>query len=97
MNIKTIRCSLKHFLSASLLLVLIAGAVTVHATFPGANAKIAFASDRDGNFEIYVMNADGTGQTNLTNNAAIDSIQPGRPTAPRSRSSATATATARST
>ncbi|GIV01727.1 MAG: hypothetical protein KatS3mg015_0557 [Fimbriimonadales bacterium] len=25
---------------------------------------IAFASNRDGNFEIYVMNADGTSQTN---------------------------------
>ena len=35
-------------------------------------AKIAFRSDRDGNFEIYVMNADGSGQTNLTNNAAED-------------------------
>ncbi|GIV01726.1 MAG: hypothetical protein KatS3mg015_0556 [Fimbriimonadales bacterium] len=34
---------------------------------------IAFESTRDGNFEIYVMNADGTNQTNLTNNAAIDS------------------------
>ena len=27
-------------------------------------------SHRDGNDEIYVMNADGTGQTNLTNNPA---------------------------
>jgi hypothetical protein len=30
--------------------------------------KIAFDSGRDGNTEIYVMNADGTGQTGLTNN-----------------------------
>jgi Tol biopolymer transport system component len=30
--------------------------------------KIAFDSNRDGNFEVYVMNADGSGQTNLTNN-----------------------------
>jgi len=29
--------------------------------------KIAFASDRDGNWEVYVANADGTGQTRLTN------------------------------
>jgi Tol biopolymer transport system component len=43
------------------------------AAFPGANGKIAFDSDRDGNAEIYVMNADGSGQTNLTNNAASDS------------------------
>jgi len=34
--------------------------------------KIAFNSDRDGNREIYVMNADGTGQTRLTNNSADD-------------------------
>ena len=32
--------------------------------------KIAFMSDRDGNFEIYVMNSDGTAQTQVTNNAA---------------------------
>ena len=31
--------------------------------------RIAFTSDRDGNYEIYTMNADGTGQTRLTNNA----------------------------
>ena len=37
-------------------------------------AKIAFASDRDGeaNYEIYVMNADGTEQTRLTNHPAKD-------------------------
>ena len=35
--------------------------------------KIAFQSDRDGDWEIYVMNSDGTGQANLTNNAARDS------------------------
>ena len=30
-------------------------------------AKIAFRADRDGDSEIYVMNADGSDQTNLTN------------------------------
>ncbi len=34
--------------------------------------RIAFASDRDGNGEVYVMNADGSGQTNLTNHPAQD-------------------------
>ena len=43
-----------------------------HAAFPGTNGKIAFQSDRDGNFEIYVMNADGSGQTRLTNNSVVD-------------------------
>jgi len=41
------------------------------AAFPGANGKIVFASNRDasniGEYEIYVMNADGTGVTRLTN------------------------------
>jgi len=35
--------------------------------------KIAFTSLRDGNQEIYVMDADGTDQTNLTKNATQDS------------------------
>ena len=34
--------------------------------------KIAFNSDRDGNFEVYVMDADGSNQTRLTNNPADD-------------------------
>jgi Tol biopolymer transport system component len=37
--------------------------------------KIAFTSGRDDNGEIYVMNADGSGQTRLTNNP-VDEIQP---------------------
>ena len=37
-----------------------------------SQVKIAFMSARDGNFEIYVMNADGTEQTRVTNNAASD-------------------------
>ena len=40
---------------------------------PPAPQKIAFTSMRDGNPEIYVMNSDGSGQANLTNNAAGDS------------------------
>jgi hypothetical protein len=38
----------------------------------GMNGKIAFESDRDGNYEIYVMNSDGSGQTQLTVNNAFD-------------------------
>ena len=34
---------------------------------------IAFTSDREnGNFDIYVMNADGSGQTRLTDDPADD-------------------------
>src|SRR5688572_11768479 len=37
-----------------------------------AQEKIAFDTPRDGNFEIYVMNADGTQQTRLTRSAGED-------------------------
>ena len=37
-----------------------------------ASGRIAFASRRDGDFEIYVMNADGSGVTRLTDNDASD-------------------------
>jgi hypothetical protein len=36
------------------------------------SSKIVFHSARDGNRGIYVMNADGTGQTRLTDNKAMD-------------------------
>src|SRR5216117_1720966 len=37
-----------------------------------AAGQIAFTSNRDGQNEIYVMNADGSGATRLTNNPAAD-------------------------
>jgi Tol biopolymer transport system component len=37
-----------------------------------ASSPIAFESNRDGNYEIYVMSVDGSGQTRLTGNAAVD-------------------------
>ena len=39
-----------------------------------SDSKIAFASDREGrlNFEIFVMNSDGSNQANLTHNPAYD-------------------------
>jgi len=37
-----------------------------------AMSKIVFETDRDGDHEIYVMNADGSNQVNLTNNPALD-------------------------
>lgn len=40
----------------------------VFATFPGENGKIAFGFDED----IWVMNADGTEQTNLTDSQPFD-------------------------
>ena len=55
-------------LIAALCTALWAPPLTSAAT-PG---KIVFASDRDGDDEIFVMNADGSGQTQLSFNAADD-------------------------
>jgi TolB protein len=54
--------------SAALLAVLslLASASAAQATFPGENGRVAFASDRTGNFEIYTMEPDGSGLMRLT-------------------------------
>ena len=57
-------------------------------------ARIAFYSERDGNAEIYVMNADGSGVTRLTNSSsATKAIPRGPPMAARSASTPIAPAT----
>ena len=39
-----------------------------------AAGRIVFQSERDGDAEIYIVNADGTGLTRLTNNPAFDGM-----------------------
>ena len=58
-------------LAFMLLLTFVTSPPAGHAALPGANGKIAFVSNRDGNFEIYVMNADGSGQTRCTNDSIL--------------------------
>ena len=55
-----------------LLVVLILGAEESRPAEQEAVSQIAFVSERDGNLEIYVINSDGSGLTNLTNNPARD-------------------------
>ena len=52
--------------------ILLVTAAPAQATFPGDNGRIAFSSNRDGNYEIYTMNADGTGVARLTNDPGED-------------------------
>jgi TolB protein len=54
---------------------LVANVAPVGAAFPGANGKIACASNRTGNFETFLFDSTGTevNPTNITNNAASDS------------------------
>ena len=47
---------------------------TATAVSLAPKGRIAFSSTRDGNWEIYVINADGSEQARLTNNTADDSI-----------------------
>ena len=42
--------------------------------FSPDGTKIAFESNRGGNYDIFVMNVDGTAQTNLTNDEAGDDV-----------------------
>ena len=66
------------------LVVLAAGSSSAHATFPDAHdGRLAFASDRDGNAEIYTMQPDGTGQTRLTDNPWDESEPAWSPTGRR--------------
>ena len=66
-------------LGVVLVVVGLVAPITPTAAFPGASGQIAFMSDRDGlcgvstcNFNIYVMNPDGSGQTRLTDDPAQD-------------------------
>jgi hypothetical protein len=44
------------------------------ATPPGLPSRIAFYTARDGNFEIYTMDEDGTGLTRVTTDPAFDAL-----------------------
>lgn len=64
-------------LAAAILLVAVPGTARGAST----NGRIAFASDRGaGDLDIYSMNADGTGQTQLTNAAGDDTYPVWSPT-----------------
>jgi Tol biopolymer transport system component len=50
----------------------LAFALPARAAFPGEAGKIAWASNRSGNFDIWVMNGDGSAKTQLTTDPASD-------------------------
>ncbi len=70
-------------LPLGLVVVLLAFSVsilaTAEATPPGTNGRIIFTSERDGDGEIFSMNADGTNQIRLTKNGADDARPSGSP------------------
>ena len=62
---------IRFFLFFGLSLIILSSVIPVLAE-ARAVAKIAFASNRDGNSEIYIMNPDGSEQVNLTRHRAHD-------------------------
>ncbi len=52
--------------------ILLLCSLTVAASADGGRKGILFQTTRDGNSEIYVMEIEGTGETNLTNNPGED-------------------------
>ena len=67
LNMKLVHIALGCLLLSGGVLLL----VSVWAQAP-QQAQIAFNSDRDGNWEIYVMDVDGNNQRRLTNNPGQD-------------------------
>jgi Tol biopolymer transport system component len=54
-------------------LLLAQGIKPAHAgAFPGKNGKIAFETNRDGNYEVYPMDPNGANQRNLTRSNGLD-------------------------
>ena len=62
----------RHRLTRMILAIVVALSLTLLIIVVDAQAQIAFVSSRDGNPEIYVMNADGNNQRRLTNHPARD-------------------------
>ena len=63
----------KVVVSSIVLMVTITGMVSAGKQATNQETgPIAFTSNRDGNMEIYLMNADGSDQQNLTNHPAED-------------------------
>jgi Tol biopolymer transport system component len=58
--------------AAAAVAVMGVAAQSASAAYPGMNGRIAFESTVTGNSEIFAVNADGTGVTNLTQDAAAD-------------------------
>jgi len=73
------RTGLRRALTASLAVGITLGvAASAQATFPGANGKIAYSvfDGTNSRHNVFVINADGTGVTNLTGAASVGGINP---------------------
>ena len=69
---KTVSVAIAFLLAVCLATLLVACGGGEDEGPTSAASKIAFHSDRDGNYEVYDMNADGSDVTRLTDNPADD-------------------------
>jgi TolB protein len=67
-------CRLLRVLGVFCVVGLGAGAPAAFGSFPGANGKIAFVSERTGDDEIWAMSPHGANQVNLTANPSFDAF-----------------------
>ena len=59
-------------ITAAAALALGVAAGPASAALPGGNGQLAFETTRDGNYEIYKSDVDGSNATRITNNLAVD-------------------------
>ncbi len=67
-----VRLTLRFLLFAMLCIGLMSEEIRLRNTLASNTGRIVFTSVRDDNSEIYVMDADGGNEENLTNNPAYD-------------------------
>jgi TolB protein len=66
----------RHLTLAVTALLALVVAASAHATFPGATGRVAFQSDREGDWEIYTMSPDGSDQRPLLDRPGTDEFNP---------------------
>jgi Tol biopolymer transport system component len=71
-RVAAVRAVVLAFVAPVVIIVGVAGTKPAEAAFPGKNGRLAFTSDRDGDFEVFTMRPDGSDVKQLTKNKAVD-------------------------
>jgi Tol biopolymer transport system component len=71
-RVAAVRAVVLAFVASMVVIVGAVGTKPAEAAFAGKNGRIAFMSNRDGDFEVFVMGVNGSNQTSRTNNEVLD-------------------------
>jgi hypothetical protein len=74
-RVAAVRAVVLAIVASVVVIVGVVGTKPAEAAFAGKNGRIAYMSNRDGDFEIFTMRPDGSGVKQLTRNRADDGIQ----------------------